>query len=368
MERDIPQLKRQISELKQENKELRLEITNLQSQLPKLSVEERNYVREVIKQKRREADNKFLQIREKQAEVARLRKINQTILPRTKPIVKLQDLVVEMYSDGVGNNLSPTPEQIHNFDAELRTLSGFRHFSRNNYFPKVLNPYWIPKYNRILLHNIPLSVHISYHQFFNYYAGNNIISVGSGFGHIERLFSPFWTLDKNVYLIDPSPDSFSPKLAEQVRWPPNYPYLNDLVTSHPEVIGNNGLFIMWANPGYSYDVEAIQILQPRTILVCYEQSGVAGSEEFFEGLWRNNYTTIGLYTSDDIIDYLKAHETGYTADQAQFKDALELLVRNDIQLLPFHPESGHYYDYDDIAKINQLSSSMIHRFSAEFKL
>lgn len=296
-----------------------------------------------------------------------LRQQALAILPIIKPVVKLRDPVTEIFSEGEGYYLAPTPEQISYFDTELRTMTRFAFFSRNNFFPKAMNPYWIPKYNRLLLHNIPLSVHIIYHQFFNYYAGSNIISVGSGFGHIERLFSPFWTQDRNVYLIDPAPAEFIPRSKAVVRWPPDYAKVADLIAAHPEVTDNNGLFIMWAYPSSiplntppppntpgPYDVEAIYRLRPRTILVCYEESGRAGSEEFFIGEWRVNYTSIARYTSEDVVEFLGIGKGGWVPKNAPFSDRLELLVRNDVPLLPVNPESGTYYDHQDIIKLQQI--------------
>lgn len=109
-----------------------------------------------------------------------------------------------------------------------------------------------------------------------------MISVGSGIGRIERAIE----LEHKVGIIcvDPNPESFnkrSEELKEDDYHMPDYALVTDLVKAKPELIGKCSLLLIWPDPCDSvYDMEAVVLLRPVSIVVLYEPYGASGGRLF----------------------------------------------------------------------------------------
>jgi hypothetical protein len=116
-----------------------------------------------------------------------------------------------------------------------------------------------------------------------------IVSIGSGSGSIEHYTNNLQSNNIKWILIDPAPVSFHGNLVME----PNYSYVDDLINTNPNIIGNCLLFLNWCDPNDSeYDYEAIIKLQPIAICSVYEEyesyNGAAGGEKFFNWTLSNN--------------------------------------------------------------------------------
>lgn len=108
-----------------------------------------------------------------------------------------------------------------------------------------------------------------------------VVSVGSGSGCLE---SAALKKDPSMQLqcVDPDPLSFSkgPVLVK-----PDFPRVEDLLRSRPDLLDNCVLLLNWAPPDCDFDLEAIRSLRPRAILCVFEVFfKAAGSELFHEWL------------------------------------------------------------------------------------
>jgi hypothetical protein len=130
-----------------------------------------------------------------------------------------------------------------------------------------------------------------------------IVSVGSGNGELEYHLSQRKEFANNkFYCVDPSPESYD-TYNPHAMMTPDYPYVADLIKHRPELVGNCTLLLAWADPCKNYDMEAIQLLKPISIVAIAENSGVAGGQLFHEWCFENNiscnepeYTYIGCKT------------------------------------------------------------------------
>lgn len=122
---------------------------------------------------------------------------------------------------------------------------------------------------------------------------NNIISIGSGGGYIEKLLSDLLAI--NIIGIDPDPTSFIED--KTIYLEPKYPYIDDLIKENPNIIENCILFINWSNPDEDYDIQSILKLNPTCIIIVNETgiSGAAGSIGLHQFLDINNIKTLALY-------------------------------------------------------------------------
>ncbi len=125
-----------------------------------------------------------------------------------------------------------------------------------------------------------------------------IVSIGSGSGSIEH-----YTKDSIKWiLIDPQPESFHGSVIME----PNYSYLDELINTNPNIIGNCLLFLNWCYPNESeYDYEAIIKLQPIAICSIYEEfnssNGAAGGEKFFQ--WTQTNTDYKMIEEHNLTPY-----------------------------------------------------------------
>lgn len=107
-----------------------------------------------------------------------------------------------------------------------------------------------------------------------------IISVGSGNAYFEYLFKNTFDIPE-IICIDPEPLHFLPVNKDKFI-EPRFPTVDVLMSSNNRNHYKDSLLILnWVYPDIgSYDVEAIQKLNPIRIFIIYEESGTAGSKVF----------------------------------------------------------------------------------------
>lgn len=122
-----------------------------------------------------------------------------------------------------------------------------------------------------------------------------LVSIGSGFGRLERVTSEELP-EREFILIDPAPDSFVPLLTmgtkeeanerkRQFGLPPDYPLLDDLFVKRPRLfVGNATLLLLsWCNYGNDpYDLGAVLKLRPRAIFLITHREESANSKQFHD--------------------------------------------------------------------------------------
>jgi hypothetical protein len=107
---------------------------------------------------------------------------------------------------------------------------------------------------------------------------HQIISVGSGNGVQEHYLSV--VLKRSIICVDPDPESFEPYPDTGFFQIPDYDDVKLLIKFKPELINNCILFLNWPAPNNSfYDIEAIELLKPKGILLIYESLGGAGGSK-----------------------------------------------------------------------------------------
>jgi hypothetical protein len=122
-----------------------------------------------------------------------------------------------------------------------------------------------------------------------------IISVGSGDGYIEALFTEKYNID--IICVDPDLDLFGGIKTYQY---PEYKTVPDLLLQSSEYINNCSLLIHWPDPNDSdYDYEAILLLNPKHIILTYDIHGGAGGEKLHEWLKTNEYRIVSKISSHE---------------------------------------------------------------------
>lgn len=111
-----------------------------------------------------------------------------------------------------------------------------------------------------------------------------IVSVGSGAGRLEKLFST-QTEHAEIICIDPDPTSF---MGDKVYFEPKYSYVDELIQNEPYIIGNCILLLNWCEPKLTYDYEAVLKCKPVAIFTIIErykfEAGAAGGKQFHQFL------------------------------------------------------------------------------------
>lgn len=99
-----------------------------------------------------------------------------------------------------------------------------------------------------------------------------IVDVGSGSGVIAHRFG-----DK-IISVDPDPTSFTDIPLVQ----PDVKYCDELIHLKDKC----NMCILWSLPDHTYDIDAIQLLQPQELFIVAELSGIAGSDSLIEFISR----------------------------------------------------------------------------------
>ena len=99
-----------------------------------------------------------------------------------------------------------------------------------------------------------------------------IVSIGSGTcGHeinLEKL------INRKIICVDPEGKFSSDGPIKEER-KPDFATAKDYLAANPD--GSCHMLIIWPDPNFStYDVEAIQLLKPKTITIVYESTGGSG--------------------------------------------------------------------------------------------
>lgn len=124
---------------------------------------------------------------------------------------------------------------------------------------------------------------------------NNIISIGSGGGYIEKVLDSL--LNINIICVDPNPLSYIPD--KTIYKNPDYETINSKEFPTYNFINNCILFINWSEPEQcnGYDIQSIIRLNPICILTITE-TGIyrgSGSIGFHHFLSENHIITQGIY-------------------------------------------------------------------------
>jgi len=118
--------------------------------------------------------------------------------------------------------------------------------------------------------------------------GIPLVSVGSGNGVTERQVGE--ALKTDVICVDPDSFSYAPESENGML--PDFPHVEALLEKKKELVGDCLLMLVWTDPNDStYDVEAIELLRPRSIVVVCEITGSGGSSALHE--WMQKLPGVG---------------------------------------------------------------------------
>ncbi len=111
-----------------------------------------------------------------------------------------------------------------------------------------------------------------------------VISVGSGNGKLE--LEMFYDVEDRhlavendeIICVDPNPFSHN---DDNLYFKPKYSYVSELIISESDMVNDCGLMLIWPYPSEEgkYAMKAIEMLNPKKVVILYEDSGCAGTEE-----------------------------------------------------------------------------------------
>lgn len=108
-----------------------------------------------------------------------------------------------------------------------------------------------------------------------------VVSVGSGGGELERLLAELGV--RELTCVDPKPGSWpgsGVKASVGEDMAPAFASVADLLKARPEDKGACVLFLGWPFPNEScYDIEAVQLLEPTSVVSVMSMDGAAGGTE-----------------------------------------------------------------------------------------
>jgi hypothetical protein len=117
---------------------------------------------------------------------------------------------------------------------------------------------------------------------------SEVVSVGSGNGKLElEMFFDVEDRETADYILVPKmtcvdPEPFSHNRDNKLYFEPKYPYVSELIKSEPEMVDNCNLMLIWPSCNEEegkYALEAIELLNPKMVVILYEVSGCAGTED-----------------------------------------------------------------------------------------
>jgi hypothetical protein len=130
-----------------------------------------------------------------------------------------------------------------------------------------------------------------------------LISIGSGTGCYEyEMTHGRPDLRARLILVDPDPESFRQEPTSERELRPHFATTQDLLKARPEVVEACILLLIWPSPAplVPYDLEAVEQLRPKGILILYEtarevdpskEGGSSGSERLHKELLANPLNT-----------------------------------------------------------------------------
>ncbi len=129
------------------------------------------------------------------------------------------------------------------------------------------------------------------HVFLSSYPKNQAISIGSGNGILESIY--FYKYKKYIICVDPFPLSFLSYGLTEPFQKPEYKYVSNLLENEPDLKYNSILILNWCYFNSTYDLKAINDLEPLAFFTIFDKFGSAGSFEFIEFLRKTtNYELV----------------------------------------------------------------------------
>ena len=127
------------------------------------------------------------------------------------------------------------------------------------------------KYINIAIRRIGIDKCLGYlDNFFNkLYPGIFRLSIGSGNGYFESLFSKNFNNEPQIICIDPNPLSYGAYELTKEFIEPSYATAEEFKQKNPD--RETVLFINWPDPTVSYDIEAIRLLKPIAFFIIYAE-------------------------------------------------------------------------------------------------
>jgi hypothetical protein len=104
---------------------------------------------------------------------------------------------------------------------------------------------------------------------------NPIVSIGSSSCEHEIQLEKL--SGRKIICVDPNPGEFASDSPVQETRQPDYATAEDYAKANPKAIGNCHLLLIWPEPNFStYDVMAINLLKPKSVILVYESTGSSG--------------------------------------------------------------------------------------------
>ena len=101
----------------------------------------------------------------------------------------------------------------------------------------------------------------------------------------------------NMILIKPEPaDEDYPVQGKYLA--PDYTTVADCLNANPELKNNCIVFLLWTSTTLTYDIEAINILEPIAVVLFYEVRGCAGSDALHSWLSKENIYNCYAHTPE----------------------------------------------------------------------
>lgn len=114
-----------------------------------------------------------------------------------------------------------------------------------------------------------------------------VIAIGPGRCKLEFDISKM--TDIKFICVDPAPEEFHDTgMSKEMSMPIDYPTAQSLIEARPKLVGNCKVFINWFYAGSKHghaDLEAIDLLHPKDVVVIFDRSGASGSRKFFDWLY-----------------------------------------------------------------------------------
>lgn len=135
----------------------------------------------------------------------------------------------------------------------------------------------------IQYNSIPVNIINEYAKYFSSLI-DITISAGSGAALLEKfLVDQKFLSFTRLICVDPNPLSYNSRCPIHIK--PKYSYVKDLLKQEPKVKNDSGLMLIWPSPNDStYDIESIQDLRPRTILILAAPDGSSGGSKLLSWL------------------------------------------------------------------------------------
>ena len=107
-----------------------------------------------------------------------------------------------------------------------------------------------------------------------------IYSFGSGDGRVEKYYNDQFDRQQ-IVCVEPEPGEFN---RSTVVLEPKYSTVEELIEAKPELVGEAQALLIWVTPSLNYDMDVIKKLKPKKLLILYDGSGSAGSNDFHDYL------------------------------------------------------------------------------------